>query len=344
MAALDNLAREVIAVVAKRVVRLRDFGRSPRVFALDINSIHDLHFWNFVLYLKDILEWLKIMKVIFDSSALIPAIKYAVEEKCLGEYLAACVEIHIPPAVQRETVVNPEKFSGAAMLQALISQKKIFVDAVAPIAQTEEILSGYKLGRGEQEAILLYLQNQQKFDAVILDDYVATIVCRRLQIGSMLLLDLIVRLEQERLMPHDLAVAMITKVASRYIRGFVEHSLQMIGEGKVSVEPPPLYIKETLERYIAGKLLVDHLTPQDAGWRQRFAQAYREYAAGLLSLGGMAQPLQVSAFEIDRVLETIQLPLSTGLVELEELWEARRASASWLKRSKSLDHSLREIN
>ncbi|MGH7455116.1 MAG: hypothetical protein ACRENG_27425, partial [bacterium] len=64
----------------------------------------------------------------------------------------------------------------------------------------------------------------------------------------------------------------------------------------------------------------------------------------LLSLGGMAQPLQVSAFEIDRVLETIQLPLSTGLVELEELWEARRASTSWLKRSKALDHTLREIN
>jgi hypothetical protein len=284
------------------------------------------------------------MKVIFDSSALIPTIKYAVEEKCLCEYLAECVEIHIPPAVQRETVVNPEKFSGAAMLQALISQKKIFVDAVTPIAAIEEILTGYKLGRGEQEAILLYLQDQQKFEAVILDDYVATIVCRRLEIGSMLLLDLIVRLKQERLMPHELAVAMITKVSSRYIRGFVEHSLQMIGEEKIAVEPPPLYIKEILERYIAGKLFAEHLPPQDADWRQRFARAYREHAVGLLSLGGMAQPLQVSTFEIERVLETIQLPLSTGLVELEEMWEARRASVSWLKRSKALDHSFREIN
>jgi hypothetical protein len=218
------------------------------------------------------------------------------------------------------------------------------VDAVAPIAEIEEILSGYKLGRGEQEAILLYLQDQKKFDAVILDDYVATIVCRRLEIGSMLLLDLIVRLERKRLMPHDLAVAMITKVASRYIRGFVEHSLQMIGEEKIAVELPPLYTKETLERYIAGKLLVEHLPPQDTDWRQHFARAYREYAAGLLSLGGMAQPLQVAEFEIERVLEAIQLPLSTGLAELEEMWEARRASTSWLKRSKALDHSFREIN
>jgi predicted nucleic acid-binding protein len=282
------------------------------------------------------------MTVIFDSSALIPTIKYAVEEKCLCEYLAECIEIHIPPAVQRETIVNPEKFSGAAMLQALISQNKIFVDAVAPIAETEEILTGYKLGRGEQEAILLYLQDQQKFDAVILDDYVATIVCRRLEIGSMLLLDLIVRLEREHLMPHDLAVAMITKVASRYIRGFVEHSLQMLGEEKASVEPPPLYIKETLERSISGKLLVDSWPPQDADWRQRFARAYREYAAGLLSLGGMAQPLQVAEFEIERMFEAIQLPLSTGLVELEEMWEARRASTSWLKRSKALDRTLQE--
>jgi hypothetical protein len=282
------------------------------------------------------------MKVIFDSSALIPTIKYAVEEKCLCEHLAECVEIHIPPAVQRETIVNPEKFSGAAMLQALISQKKIFVDAVAPITQTEEILTGYKLGRGEQETILLYLQDQGKFDAVILDDYVATIVCRRLQIGCMILLDLIVRLERERLMPHHLAVAMITKVASRYNHGFVEHSLQMLGEEKIPVEPPPVYIKENLERYIAGKLFVADLPPQDANWRQRFARAYREYATGLLSLGGMAQHLQASVPEIELVLDAIPLPLSTALVELEELWEARRASASWLKRSKALDRSLQE--
>ncbi len=284
------------------------------------------------------------MTVIFDSSALIPTIKYALEEKCLCEHLAACVEIHIPPAVQRETIVNPEKFSGAAMLQALIAQKKIFVDAVAPIAQTEEILSGYKLGRGEQETILLYLQEPGKFDAVILDDYVATIVCRRLQIGCMILLDLIVRLERERLMPHDLAVAMITKVASRYNRGFVEHSLQMLNASKVPIEPLPVYIKENLERYIAGKFPADHLPPHEPAWRQRFARAYRDYAAGLISFGGMTQFLQVSVHEIERVLEAISLPLSTGVVELEELWEARRASTSWFKRSKSLDRVLEEQN
>jgi hypothetical protein len=56
----------------------------------------------------------------------------------------------------------------------------------------------------------------------------------------------------------------------------------------------------------------------------------------------MAQPLQVAEFEIERMFEAIQLPLSTGLVELEEMWEARRASTSWLKRSKALDRTLQE--
>jgi len=263
-------------------------------------------------------------KVIFDSSALIPASKYVLNEKSVCEHLTDYVEIHIPAAVHRETLAQPEKFAGGAVLQNLIAQKKITVAAPPPNGATTEILSTYRLGPGEQEAILLYQQNQEKFDGLILDDYVATIVCRRLQIGALLLLDLIVQLEREQIMPHALAVEMIAKIAPRYHRGFIEHSLHMLGEPKAVVEPAPVFVKENLERFLAGKFSA-------APWWQRFASAHRDYAAGLISLGWMAQNLHSSVNEIDRVFDEIMLPVSTASDELFELWKPYRASIRWLK-------------
>jgi hypothetical protein len=268
-------------------------------------------------------------KVIFDSSALIPASKYSVDGKRICEYLADCVEIHIPAAVHDEIVALPEKFAGEAAMKKLIAQNKIVVSAAELDTAAAEILAAYKLGPGEQEAILLYLQNREKFDSIILDDYVAAIVCRRLEIGNMLLLDLIVQLAREQRLPHDLAVAMLVKIAPRYSRGFIEHSLAMLGEAKVDFAPPPKFVKEDFERYLAGKFP----SAEEASWRQRFAQSYGDYAAGLISLGGMAQGLRSSIAEMERLLDELQLPFSTGLDELAELWEPACASARWLKRS-----------
>jgi len=266
-------------------------------------------------------------KVIFDSSALIPASKYVLNEKPVCEHLTDYVEIHIPAAVYHETLAQPEKFAGGAVLQNLIAQNKIILATVQPTGVTMEILSTYRLGLGEQEAILLYLQNQEKFDSIILDDYVATIVCRRLQISALLLLDLIVQLEREQIMPHALAVEMIAKIAPRYHRGFIEHSLHMLGESKVAVEPAPVFVQENLERFLAGKFSAD----QRMGWWQRFAQAYRDYSAGLVSLGWMAQNLHASVSDLERAFDEIILPISTASDELFELWEPHRASSRWLK-------------
>jgi predicted nucleic acid-binding protein len=270
-------------------------------------------------------------KAIFDSSALIPASKYALEGKYICEHLADHVEIHVPAAVQNETIVQPEKFAGEAALQNLISQKKIIIETVQPTDPAMEILAGYKLGPGEQEAILLYLQNHEKFDSIVLDDYVAAIVCRRLQIPTTLLLDLIVQLERESLLPHDLAVAMVVQIAPRYNSGFVEHSLQMLGEEKAIVAPPPIFTKEEFERYLAGKFPAAH----EASWRQQLVQAYRDYYAGLVSLGWVSQQLGFSTQEIIRLFDELKLPVSTGSEELVELWEPYRASTRWLKRKKS---------
>jgi predicted nucleic acid-binding protein len=275
-------------------------------------------------------------KVIFDSSALIPASKYALEGKSICEHLADYVEIYVPTAVQNETIVHPKKFAGEAILQNLIAQKKIIISPIQSADLAMELLASYKLGLGEQEAILLYLQNQDKFDSIIVDDYVAAIVCRRLQIRTMLLLDLIVQLERESLLPHDLAVAMVVQIAPRYNSGFVEHSLQMLGEEKVIVAPPPIFTKEEFERYLAGKFPNAH----EANWRQRLARLYRDYYAGLLSLCWMAQQLRISIQEIDRLFDELKLPVSTSSSELVELWEPYRASRRWLNRKKSD----REIN
>jgi len=268
-------------------------------------------------------------KFIFDSSALIPASKYWVEEKSVCAHLADYVEIHIPTAVHQETLAPPEKFTGGAVVQNLIAQNKIMLATVQPANGVTEILSTYRLGLGEQEAILLYLQNQEKFDGIILDDYVATIVCRRLQIGALLLLDLIVQLAREQVMPQALAVAMIEKIAPRYHRGFVEHSLHMLGADR-SVASADL-MNENLERFLAGKFSAS----QRASWWQRFAATHRDYAAGLISFGWMAQSLHATVAEIDHVFDEIKLPLSAASEELFDFWESHRASGLWLQREKS---------
>ena len=268
-------------------------------------------------------------KFIFDSSALIPASKYAVEEKSVCAHLADYIEIHIPTAVQQEILMPPEKFAGGAVVQSLIAKNKIKLGTVQPVNGATEILSTYRLGLGEQEAILLYLQNQERFDGIVLDDYVATIVCRRLQVGALLLLDLIVQLAREQIMPQALAVTMIAKIAPRYHRGFVEHSLQMLGADR-NIGPSEL-MKENLDRFLVGKFSAEQRT----SWWQRFATNYRDYAAGLISVGWMAQSLHASAAEIDNVFDEIKLPLSAASEELFEFWESSRASGLWLHREKS---------
>jgi hypothetical protein len=275
-------------------------------------------------------------KLIFDSSALIPASKYALDGgKRICEHLVEYIEIHIPTAVMSETIVHPNKFASEAILQALISQKKIIVDSVKPTKKAKALLASYKLGSGEQDAILLYLKNQKKFDNLVLDDYVAAIVCKRLQIGSLLLLDLIVQLGQEGLMPRALAIEMIAKVAPRYNRGFIEHSLLMLHEHKVIRERPPVYLRKNLEAYLAGKFSRESMTVEEADLRQRLAHLYPDYAAGKISLGWMALHLHLSLQEADGLLERMKLPVTTGLNTLPSPSDFRSRAATPPKKYKT---------
>jgi predicted nucleic acid-binding protein len=281
------------------------------------------------------------MKVIFDSSALIPASKYAIDGKYICEYLAEYVDIHIPLAVANETAAQPDKFSSEAKLHGLISQRKIIVNAVHPTNEAAEILAGYKLGPGEREAILLYWQQPKKFDSLILDDYVATIVCRRLQIDCMLLLDLIVQLGREKIMPHELAIAMIYQVAPRYTQGFAAHSLRMLGEHKALEAPSPYELsKEALEAYLSGNFPTAGLRPEQVDLRQRLCRCYKEYAAGNLSLGWMAEHLRLSTHEIDGLLEQMRLPVAMRLSSLTRELELRSSAISHATQYKT---SLRQL-
>jgi len=270
-------------------------------------------------------------EIVFDASALLVAVKCMWEEKRICEHLVEYAEIHIAKSVRDEMVVDPEKFPDEASLQALISHHKIIVDAVESESPAPNISTGFRMSRSEKDTILLYWQNRPKFDAIVFDDYVATMACRRMQIRSMHLLEFIVQLAKENLIPDDLATAMVTQIASYYHQEFVKQSLQALGKPELIVPAPPGYVKEDLERYLAGKWPVDETGPPAPKWLQQFAQLYRDYAAGTISLGWMAQQLQIPICTLDRWLEKIELPLSTGLDELFELWEPHRASSRWLK-------------
>jgi hypothetical protein len=101
----------------------------------------------------------------------------------------------------------------------------------------------------------------------------------------------------------------------------------MLGEEEAAAAVAPVSIKDNLERFLAGQFPATRRT----GWWQRFASAYRDYAAGLVSLGWMAQNLHSSVDEIDRAFDEIQLPVNTASDELFELWKPHRASIRWLK-------------
>jgi hypothetical protein len=161
---------------------------------------------------------------------LLVAAKCAWGEKRICEHLVEYAEIHVPKSMRNEMVVDSETFPDAALLEGLISHHKIIVDPVESETPAAIIPAGFKMSRSEKEAIFLYWQNQSQFDAIVFDDYLATMVCRRMQIRSMHLLEFIMHLANERLIAQDLTTAMVAQIASYYHQKSVKHSPQALDE------------------------------------------------------------------------------------------------------------------
>lgn len=170
------------------------------------------------------------VKVIFDSAALITSCKFSAYKEVIIEHLLRHCEIFIPSSVSKEVIEAGYMYEDAAIAENLVRSKRIKVTSA--LVGQRSILNSYKLGKGEKEAITICLRTKNKFDFLITDDKLAYIVSDRVGIKKMLLLDLIVELTANKLVEKKLARKIIKTVSPRYSKGFVEHTLFILEKGE----------------------------------------------------------------------------------------------------------------
>lgn len=169
----------------------------------------------------------KKLHLIFDSCSLITAAKFSVDNRLILDVILEIAEISIPEEIRLETTKELTKYKDAKEIQTRIADGKIIVKQVLWDKNIFKNLEDYNIDLGEKEAILLYLENKD-FDFLVVDDFLAAIICSRFKINHFLLLDLIVHCVNSKLIDPELAIKIVNSIRSRYHIGFVNHTLSMI--------------------------------------------------------------------------------------------------------------------
>ncbi len=169
------------------------------------------------------------LKVIFDTNALITTCKFYVREAAVIKYIAGICEIIISRSVYEELISAGERYPDAVAAKELIRKGKIEVRKV--LFWDYDVLNRYKLGKGEKESIVLAVEMGDEVDFIVTDDRLAYIVMDRMGIKKMLFLDYIVELVERRLMDLKCAESIINAIESRYPEGFMYHTLKILERG-----------------------------------------------------------------------------------------------------------------
>ncbi len=142
----------------------------------------------------------------------------------LLDYMLGIAEIHIPDEVRLETTKEYRKYQDARIIKKRIDDGKIIVDQVIWKKTLFKDLEDYNLDLGEKELILLCLERGD-FDFIIVDDFLACIVCQRFKISNLLFLDLIIYCVEKNLINPKLAIKIVKAIKSRYHIGFINHTI-----------------------------------------------------------------------------------------------------------------------
>ena len=167
------------------------------------------------------------MKVVFDAGPLITSCKFTVRGRLILDFVLDGGFVAIPTAVYDEVMRAPMRFADAREARQRVDAGKIQVVAPQLDPSIQTILNLYRLGDGEQQAILL--MRQQDYTALIVDDHLAYLVADRLHVSKRFFLDLIVGLQQAGQLDITDAKAIVAAVRPRYPPAFVEHTLRMLG-------------------------------------------------------------------------------------------------------------------
>lgn len=167
------------------------------------------------------------LKVIFDANALITVCKFTIDQEVLIDLLLRSCRIWLPQSVAEEATRDLRH------LDAQVAAQRVAAGLLAIEFPTEPALSfldEYHLGKGEKEAIRLYLSKKGQMDFLITDDKLAYLVCNRMGIPTRLLPDLIIELVRQRSLTKAQAEKIIGATCPRYSAGIVAHSRARLEE------------------------------------------------------------------------------------------------------------------
>ena len=169
------------------------------------------------------------LKLIFDTNALITSCKFYVHGLPVIKYIAERCEIIISHSVNEEVVSAGGRYPNAVVAKELIREGKIGVRR--PPFWDYNVLDHYNLGKGEKESIVLTVEMGDEMDFIVTDDRLAYVVIDRMGIKKLLFLDLIVELVERTLMDLELARSIIDAIESRYPEAFIYHTLKILERG-----------------------------------------------------------------------------------------------------------------
>ncbi len=169
------------------------------------------------------------LKVIFDTNALITSCKFYVHGLPVIKHVVERCEIIISHSVNEEVVSAEGRYPDAVVAKELIRDGKIKIRRVPFLDY--DVLDRYKLGKGEKESIVLAVEMGEELDFIVTDDRLAYIVIDRMEIKKALFLDLIVELVERSSMDLELAKLIINAIELRYPEGFIYHTLKILVRG-----------------------------------------------------------------------------------------------------------------
>lgn len=167
--------------------------------------------------------------VVVDANALITACKFAVDQDLVIDCLSQACSIHIPESVANEATQNL-RHPDARVADQRVKDGAIQVES--PQASAPAFLDAYRLGRGEVDAIRLFLSNaaSYEYEAVVTDDLRAYLVCSRMGFPVRILPDLVLDLLRQGRLTKRHATGIIEATSSRYSEGVMAHSRAQLEE------------------------------------------------------------------------------------------------------------------
>jgi predicted nucleic acid-binding protein len=165
---------------------------------------------------------------VFDSSPLVASCQFVVGGVSVASRAIAGARVQIPPAVYDEVITRGGTRPDALEAARLVRERHVHLAEATHVGDELDDLHYYALGQGEKEALTLTARLGTNV-VLVTDDFLALIIAHRLGLASQVFLDFVVGRARRRELPIVEAQQLVQAVSSRYPRGFVPHSLALLG-------------------------------------------------------------------------------------------------------------------